>query len=76
TAFVKVSVVELVYDNQGQAREVEMDGREALQRGLVVSPARLIIPANGMQAVRLLYRVERDQERYFRLRFIPVLPEV
>ncbi|CAI8873644.1 MULTISPECIES: pilus assembly protein [Pseudomonas] len=76
TAFVKVSVVELVYDNQGQAREVEMDGREALQRGLVVSPARLIIPANGMQAVRLLYRGERDQERYFRLRFIPVLPEV
>ncbi|CAM4020443.1 molecular chaperone [Pseudomonas wadenswilerensis] len=76
TAFVKVSVVEMVYDNQGQAREVEMDGREALQRGLVVSPARLIIPANGMQAVRLLYRGERDHERYFRLRFIPVLPEV
>ncbi|MCP3749122.1 molecular chaperone [Pseudomonas sp. SBB6] len=76
TAFVKVSVVELLYDNQGQAREVEMDGREALQRGLVVSPARLIIPANGMQAVRLLYRGERDHERYFRLRFIPVLPEV
>ncbi|WP_327438313.1 molecular chaperone [Pseudomonas donghuensis] len=75
TAFVKVSVVELLYDNQGQAREVEMDGREALQRGLVVSPARLIIPANGMQAVRLLYRGERDHERYFRLRFIPVLPE-
>lgn len=76
TAFVKVSVVELVYDDQGQAREVEMDGRQALERGLVVSPARLIVPAGGMQAVRLLYRGERDRERYFRLRFIPVLPEV
>ncbi|CAK9888480.1 MULTISPECIES: pilus assembly protein [Pseudomonas] len=76
TAFVKVSVVELVYDEQGRTREVEMDGREALERGLVVSPARLIIPASGMQAVRLLYRGERDNERYFRLRFIPVLPEV
>lgn len=75
TAFVKVSVVELIYDQQGEAHEVEMDGREALQRGLVVSPARLIIPASGMQAVRLLYRGEREHERYFRLRFIPVLPE-
>ena len=76
TAFVKVSVVELVYDNDGAPREVELEGLALEQRGLVVSPARLIVPARGMQAVRLLYRGGRDRERYFRLRFIPVLPEL
>ncbi|QCI11259.1 molecular chaperone [Pseudomonas putida] len=75
TAFVKVSVVELVYEGDGPPREVPLDGQAMTQRGLVVSPARLIVPARGMQAVRLLYRGQRDRERYYRLRFIPVLPE-
>ncbi|MFD2642719.1 pilus assembly protein [Pseudomonas japonica] len=75
TAFVKVSVVELVYDGRGQAREVSHDGLPVAERPLIASPARLIVPANGMQAVRLLYRGERERERYFRLRFVPVLPE-
>lgn len=75
TAFVKVSVVELVYEGEGPPREVPVDGLAMEQRGLVVSPARLIVPAHGMQAVRLLYRGQRERERYYRLRFIPVLPE-
>lgn len=75
TAFVKVTVLELVYDSNGQAREVDQESLPMAQRGLVASPARLIVPARGMQAVRLLYRGERGRERYFRLRFIPVLPE-
>ncbi len=75
TAFVKVSVVELVYDGSGGPREVALEGLALEQRGLVVSPARLIVPARGMQAVRLLYRGVRDKERYYRLRFIPVMPE-
>ncbi len=76
TAFVKVSVAELVYDDQGVAREVSLESVPLDQRGLVVSPARLIVPARGMQSVRLLFRGERMRERYFRVRFIPVLPEV
>lgn len=76
TAFVKVSVAELVYDAAGVAREIDTDGLPLEQRGLVASPARLIVPAQGMQAVRLLYRGSRDEERYFRLRFVPVLPEL
>jgi len=76
TAFVKVSVAELVYDEAGVAHEVDTDGMPLEQRGLVASPARLIVPAQGMQAVRLLYRGDRDKERYFRLRFMPVLPEL
>ncbi|WP_248919119.1 molecular chaperone [Pseudomonas entomophila] len=75
TAFVKISVAELVYDAAGVAREIDTDGLPLEQRGLVASPARLIVPAQGMQAVRLLYRGARGQERYFRLRFVPVLPE-
>nr|WP_217436077.1 molecular chaperone [Pseudomonas putida] len=76
TAFVKVSVVEVVYDKAGVAHEVDTSGLALEQRGLVVSPARLIVPAQGMQAVRLLYRGSREKERYFRLRFMPVLPEL
>ncbi|WP_235200431.1 molecular chaperone [Pseudomonas monteilii] len=76
TAFVKVSVVELVYDEAGVAREIDTEGLPLEQRGLVASPARLIVPAKGMQAVRLLYRGSRAEERYFRLRFMPVLPEL
>lgn len=75
TAFVKVSVAELVYGENGIAREIDLEGVPLSERGLVVSPARLIVPARGMQAMRVLYRGERDRERYFRLRFIPVLPE-
>lgn len=75
TAFVKISVAELVYDANGEPREIDTDGLSLEQRGLVASPARLIVPAQGMQAVRLLYRGSRDRERYFRLRFVPVLPE-
>jgi len=75
TAFVKVSVAELVYNDKGEPTEIPLEGMAMEQRGLVVSPARLIVPANGMQSVRLLYRGERDKERLYRLRFIPVLPE-
>jgi hypothetical protein len=41
----------------------------------MATPARLIVPANGMQGTRLLYLGEREKERYFRLRFVPVMPE-
>jgi len=77
TAFVKVNVLEIVYDNDGQPREVPVvsaaDG--ASRNGLMASPARLIIPTQGMQGTRLLYMGERDRERYFRVRFVPVVPE-
>lgn len=75
TAFVKVSVAELVYGADGEPREVDLEKQPLDQRGVIASPARLIVPARGMQSVRLLYRGERDKERYFRLRFVPVLPE-
>lgn len=77
-AFVKVSVVEMVYGDKDEPEEkpVEMEGlAQGGLDGLVASPARLIIPAKGMQAARLLHMGARDQERYYRVRFVPVLPE-
>ena len=77
TAFVKVNVLEIVYDADGKPREVALKNQtdSASRDGLMASPARLIIPANGMQGTRLLFMGQRDHERYFRVRFVPVVPE-
>ena len=77
TAFVKVNILEIVYDADGSHREIPLatqadgSGRD----GLMASPARLIVPAKGMQGTRLLHMGNRDTERYFRVRFVPVVPE-
>ncbi|MVW88985.1 molecular chaperone [Pseudomonas sp. PB101] len=77
TAFVKVNILEIVYDADGGHQEIpvgtQADGSG--RNGLMASPARLIVPAKGMQGTRLLHMGERDTERYFRVRFIPVVPE-
>ena len=77
TAFVKINVLEIVYGADGTPQEIPVvnaaDG--ASRNGLMASPARLIVPAQGMQGTRLLYMGERDRERYFRVRFVPVVPE-
>lgn len=77
TAFVKVNILEIHYDADGKMREEPLqasaDGKS--RDGLMASPARLIVSSNGMQGTRLLYMGERDRERYFRVRFIPVVPE-
>jgi P pilus assembly chaperone PapD len=77
TAFVKVNVSEILYNANGTSREVPLKNQADLNArdGLMASPARLIVPANGMQGTRLLYMGERDSERYFRVRFIPVVPD-
>jgi hypothetical protein len=75
TAFVKVNILEIIYDADGSHREVpvrqQADGSS--RDGLMASPARLIVPANGMQATRLVLMGKRDTERYFRVRFVPVV---
>lgn len=77
TAFVKVNILEILYDADGTSREIEVRSQADMSSrdGLMASPARLIVPANGMQGTRLLMMGERDRERYFRVRFIPVVPE-
>lgn len=77
TAFVKINVLEIVYDDAGAPKEIAVENAAdgASRNGLMASPARLIVPAQGMQGTRLLYMGERDRERYFRVRFVPVVPE-
>ncbi|WP_392885660.1 molecular chaperone [Pseudomonas migulae] len=77
TAFVKVNILEIVYDADGTSREIPLatQADASARDGLMASPARLIVPANGMQGTRLLYMGEREKERYFRVRFVPVVPE-
>lgn len=71
-AFVKVDLSEIVYE-EGKPIEKPLLG-EGL-RQLIASPSRLVIGANGVQATRLVFVGERDKERYFRVRYLPVTPE-
>ncbi|MDB5995611.1 MAG: pilus assembly protein [Pseudomonas sp.] len=77
TAFIKVNILEIIYDADGTTREVPLTNQAEItaRDGLMASPARLIVPANGMQGSRLVFMGERDKERYFRVRFVPVVPE-
>lgn len=78
TAFVKINVLEIIYKPDGTYDEVPLQNQAGMiaRDGLMASPARLIIPANGTQGTRLLFMGNRDKERYFRVRFVPVVPEV
>ncbi len=77
TAFVKVNILEIIYNEDGSYQEVPLQNQASAQAkdGLMASPARLIVPANGVQGTRLLFMGNRDKERYFRVRFVPVVPE-
>ena len=77
TAFVRINIMEILYKADGSFEEVPIAAQaNALTRnGLMASPARLIIPANSTQGTRLLFMGARQDERYFRVRFVPVVPE-
>jgi len=78
TAFVRVEVCEVVFKEDGKQEEVPLDSALLTKpdgQGLIASPSRLIVPADGSQSVRLLYRGKRDAERYYRVRFVPVVPK-
>lgn len=78
TAFVRIEMKEIVYEN---GKPIERDiapiamTEEAKHASLIASPARLIIPADSAQTTRLLALGPRDTERYYRVRFIPVMPQ-
>jgi len=79
TAYVRVEVTQMHFDADGKASETPVDTTALVRntpdaQGVIASPSRLIIAGNGQQATRLVYRGARDEERYYRLRFIPVAP--
>lgn len=76
TAFIRISILEIIYKPDGTSDEVPLKTQAGNVRdGLMASPARLIVPANSTQGSRLLFMGNRDHERYFRVRFVPVVPE-
>lgn len=76
TAFVRVQISEVRYAADGSHQEVLVDtSAMGAQAGLIASPSRLIVPAQGQQATRLLVQGDRGAERYYRVRFVPVLPQ-
>ncbi|QJI30815.1 molecular chaperone [Pseudomonas sp. ADAK18] len=77
TAFVKINVTEMLYKPDGSYDEVPLKNQDdgIVRDGLMASPARLIVPASAMQSTRFLFMGERDRERYFRVRYLPVAPE-
>lgn len=76
TAFVRVNLFEIIY-GEGEPQEVPVHdaSAEGPRQGLIATPSRLMIPPNATQATRLLFLGERERERYYRVRFIPVAPD-
>ena len=78
TAFVRVELLEIHPGNKKGAEEApqkELSGATPERNRLIVTPQRLIIPPAGFQSVRVLWPGGREKERYFRVRFTPVMPE-
>ncbi|MDR2957929.1 MAG: CS1 fimbrial subunit B flags: Precursor [Stenotrophomonas sp.] len=81
TAYVRVEITRMHFDGQGGVTETPVDAaalarNEGGASGLIASPSRMIIPAgNGQQATRLVFRGERAQEQYYRVRYVPVVPD-
>lgn len=78
TAFVRVELLEINPGSNNEVTEVpqkELSGTTLERNRLIVTPQRLIIPPSGFQTVRILWPGERVSERYFRVRFTPVMPE-
>lgn len=70
TAYVRVDVIEMTLTGD----ELNAEPGE-IEKALLASPNRLIVPAGGRQVVRLIVLGERERERYFRVRFVPVAPK-
>lgn len=78
TGYVRVDVSEILYLPNGEKSEKKIDAATVASGkvdGLIFTPSRMIIPANGMQTGRLVVVGSRDKERYYRVRYIPVMPK-
>lgn len=79
TAFVRVELLEIHPGDRQHASESPapaLSDGQLEQNRLIVTPLRLIIPPGGFQGVRILWAGDRSREKYYRVRFIPVMPEV
>ncbi|WP_262760446.1 hypothetical protein [Enterobacter bugandensis] len=75
TAFVRVELLEIDPRQNDETPIKEISGNVLEKGRLVVTPLRMIIPPNGFQSARIMWPGIRDKERYFRVRFTPVMPQ-
>lgn len=78
TAFSRVDVLEIDPTNmKGNAEtpQKEIIADNINKNRLIVTPSRLIIPPGGFQSVRIIWPGDRKVEKYFRVRFTPVVPQ-
>ncbi|MDE9620908.1 hypothetical protein [Citrobacter portucalensis] len=78
TAFVRVELHDVHSDSSENETQSSINNvlTDAMDKNrLVVTPQRLIIPPGSFQSVRILWPGSREKERYYRIRFIPVMPE-
>lgn len=74
TAFIRIEILE-IYPNEKKEIPLTESNENRLERNrLVITPLRLIVSPLGFQNIRMMWVGERDEERYFRVRFTPVLP--
>lgn len=74
TGFVRIDVKRILFDANGKSNEIPQPDNGSLRDRLIVSPNRLIAPAQGVRSTRILYVGKRDDEQYFRVRYLPVQP--
>ncbi|WP_193353199.1 hypothetical protein [Candidatus Regiella insecticola] len=77
TAFVRVDILEITLGEKKNTETpiIQVKNNKVNKETLIVTPQRLIIPPSGFQYVRLIFPGKRDRERYYRVRFTPVLPK-
>ena len=74
-AFVKVELYEITgKNNQGKDILKPLDSVD--KENLIITPRKLVIPKDGSRSVRIYIpeSVDRNQDRYYRIKYIPVLP--
>ena len=76
TAFVRVEHFEIIPATKSKPEvQLENNAQDVLNKNsLIVTPLRMIIPPGGFQTSRMLWAGSRDKERYFRVRYKPVMP--
>jgi P pilus assembly chaperone PapD len=74
TGFLKIEVKRITFDAHDRIHESPQADDGTMQNRLIVSPNRLIVPPNGARGTRMLYVGKRDEEQYFRVRYLPVAP--
>lgn len=77
TAFVRIDLLEIDIKDKKNIIETpvkEIAGDLLEKERLIVTPLRMIIPPSGFQLIRFMWPGERITEKYYRVRFTPVLP--